>query len=66
VSDQLNQREIELLQLLADGKTQGEAARKLKLSERTITKYTVYVREKLEAFTTNNAIATAIRRGLID
>jgi DNA-binding NarL/FixJ family response regulator len=66
MTEQLNEREIEVLQMLADGKTQREAARSLRLAHRTIKDYSTRLREKLDAKTTYNALATALRRGLID
>ncbi len=66
MTDQLSEREIQVLQLLADGKTQIEVAHSLRLAPRTLKDYATRLREKLEANTTSNAIATALRRGLID
>ena len=66
MTDQLTEREIEVAQLLADGKTQREVARRLRLTERTLNEYATRLRDKFEAKTTVNAVATALRRGLID
>lgn len=64
--DNLNSRELEILQGIADGKRFSGIAEALKLSETTIAHYTLDIRLKLDAPTTPNAIAIAIRRGLID
>lgn len=66
MSELLTDREVQVLQLLADGKTIKDASRSLKLAEITLKRYTAEIRSKLEAPTTPNAVATAIRRGLID
>ena len=64
--EELTQREIQVLQLLADGNTLRGAAKSLNRAEITLKHYVVGIREKLEAPTTSNAIAIALRRGLID
>jgi DNA-binding NarL/FixJ family response regulator len=65
-ADQLSSREMEVLQHIADGKTVRDTARCLKLAEITVKKYAADIRTKLEANTTPNAVATALRRGIID
>ena len=66
MSELLTDREVQVLQLLADGKTIKDASRSLKLAESTLKRYAAEIRSKLEAPTTPNAVATAIRRGLND
>jgi DNA-binding NarL/FixJ family response regulator len=66
MSECLSEREIKVLQSLADGKTLKSIARSLKLAQITVDKYAAEIRYKLDADTTPNAVATALRRGLID
>jgi DNA-binding NarL/FixJ family response regulator len=64
--EELSQKELLVLQLLADGKTLRGTAKSMKRAEITLKHYTEIIREKLDAPTTTNAIAIALRRGLID
>jgi len=64
--EELSKREIQVLQFLADGNKLREVAKRLKLAEDTLKHHTTNIREKLNTPTTGNAIATALRRGLID
>lgn len=64
--EELNHKELEILQGLADGERFSGLAKSLKLSESTVAHYTLDIRLKLDAPTTPNAIAIALRRGLID
>lgn len=67
VSDEtLGNREVELLQLLADGKTIEQAANELGWQEQTAKNCISKIRHKLDAETTAHAVAAAIRRELID
>lgn len=67
VSDEtISGRELELLQLLADGKTLEQAAEEMGLREQTAKNYMYDIRHKLDASTTVNAAVIAVRRELID
>lgn len=61
----LSAREIECLQWSAAGKTAWEIGEILRLSERTIESYMKSATAKLDARTRTQAVATAVRRGLI-
>ncbi|RFU61689.1 response regulator transcription factor [Bacillus sp. V59.32b] len=61
----LKDREIEILRLLADGKTIDEAADLLFLSKYTVRDYISETMKKLDAQNRAHAIAMAIRQGLI-
>ena len=61
----LNAREQEILEHLAQGLTNPEIARRLQLSRKTVSKYVSLVLEKLDAHTRTEAVATAIRRGIV-
>ena len=66
MTEELTQKEIDILQGIADGKRLSGIAASMKLCENTIKHYTLDIRLKLDAPTTPNAIAIALRRGLID
>lgn len=67
VSDEtLTAKEADLLQLLADGKKLEEASEEMGWREQTGKNYLVIIRMKLDAQTTFNAIAIALRRSIID
>jgi DNA-binding CsgD family transcriptional regulator len=58
--------EARILQFLADGKRPSDIASSLHLSINVVNIHLVRIREKYEAPTTYNALATAIRQGIID
>ncbi len=64
--ENITPQEQRILQLLADGKRPKDIAVSLHLSINVVNIYLVRIREKYEATTTYNAIATAIRQGIID
>ena len=64
--DKITPQEQKILQLLADGKPTKYVAKSLNLKVETLTGYMIRIREKLDADTTYNAVATAIRQGIID
>lgn len=64
--DELSEKEVAVLQLLADGQTIEEAAHTMGLAYVTVRNYIYVAREKLDTPTTFNLVATAVRRGLID
>ncbi|WP_052352889.1 response regulator transcription factor [Neobacillus dielmonensis] len=61
----LSNREIEILKLIADGKTIDEAADLLFLSKYTVRDYISIIKKKLNAQNRTQAIAEAIRQGFI-
>ena len=61
----LSGRETEVLQLLADGRTTDEAGRELYLSPATVRSYAENAMHKLEARNRVQAVATALRLGLV-
>jgi two-component system response regulator NreC len=61
----LSAREREILRLLADGKSNKEIAERLSISPDTVRTYIRRAMDKLEAHTRTQAVAIAIRQGLI-
>lgn len=61
----LSEREIDVLQLAADGFTNREIARILFISEETVKSHVRLVLAKLPAKNRANAVAVACRRGLV-
>ena len=61
----LSNREIEILKLMAEGKTIDEAAELLFLSKYTVRDYITIIKKKLNAQNRTQAIAEAIRQGFI-
>jgi DNA-binding CsgD family transcriptional regulator len=61
----LTPREVEVLQLLAEGRTNPQIAQHLFLSPKTVGIHVQRVLEKLESHTRGEAVATARRRGLL-
>jgi DNA-binding NarL/FixJ family response regulator len=61
----LSLREIEVLQLLADGLVNREIARQLFVSEETVKSHVRHVLAKLEARSRAHAVAVGFRGGLI-
>ncbi len=64
--DLLTPREREILQLLADGMSNGEAATKLFISQETVKSHVRHILAKLEADTRTHAVAIALRESIID
>ncbi|SIP99147.1 DNA-binding transcriptional regulator, CsgD family [Rhizobium sp. RU35A] len=65
VSDQLSEREIDCLNWTAAGKTSAEIADILELSEHTVNHYLNRATKKLDAVNRSQAVAKALRAGLI-
>ena len=61
----LTQRELEVLQLIADGLASRQIARALYVSDDTVKTHVSHVLNKLGATSRANAVAIAIRSGLI-
>jgi DNA-binding NarL/FixJ family response regulator len=65
-SDMLTPREREILQLLADGMSNGDVAQKLFISQETVKSHVRHILAKLEADTRTHAVAIALRDAIID
>ena len=63
--EELSDREIEILQLMAEGLTNAEIGSQVHLSEGTIRNYISTILGKLQAKDRTQAVVTAIRHGLI-
>jgi two-component system invasion response regulator UvrY len=64
VEDTLSDRELQVLRLLADGKTVKEIGAELALSEKTISTYRARILDKLNAKTNAELMRFALRAGL--
>lgn len=62
----LSDREFEVLRLIASGKTVGEIAQQLSLSEKTISTYRRRVLDKMDLKTNAELTHYAIRNGLVE
>ena len=62
---QLSPREVEVLRLVAAGRSNPEVARELFISERTVTTHLTRIYEKLAVAGRAHAVEVALRRGLI-
>ena len=61
----LTQREVEVLQLVADGFRNDEVAERLAISSLTVTTHVKHAMEKLNAGSRTAAVAAALRQALI-
>jgi DNA-binding NarL/FixJ family response regulator len=61
----LTAREREILQLLADGMSNAEVAKKLFISQETVKSHVRHILAKLEADTRTQAVAIALRESII-
>lgn len=64
-TDELSDRELEVLQLLAEGRANKEIAAKLGVSEGTVKAHFGHVFEKMGVSDRTQALLVALRRGLI-
>jgi DNA-binding NarL/FixJ family response regulator len=64
-SEPLSQRELEVLELIAQGKTNREAAKQLFISEATVKTHLLHVYAKLGVSDRAAAVATAFSRGYL-
>ena len=64
--EMLTAREREILQLLADGMSNADAAAKLFISQETVKSHVRHILAKLEADTRTHAVAIALRDAMID
>jgi|SRR5215203_1790001 len=62
----LTSREREILQLLADGMSNADAAQRLFISQETVKSHVRHILAKLEADTRTQAVAIALRDAMID
>ena len=65
-TDSLTAREREILQLLADGMSNADVAKKLFISQETVKSHVRHILTKLEADTRTQAVAIALREAIID
>jgi two-component system response regulator NreC len=63
--DGLTQREVDVLRLLAIGKTNAEVAHELYLSVRTVETHRAHLQQKLERFSRAELVAYALEHGLM-
>ncbi|WP_053146030.1 LuxR C-terminal-related transcriptional regulator [Pseudomonas sp. P97.38] len=61
----LSQRELDVLKWTAEGKTSGEVATILSISERTVNFHIQAIISKLDVKNKTSAVTTAVRKGLI-
>jgi DNA-binding NarL/FixJ family response regulator len=64
VEDTLSDRELQVLRMLADGKTVKEIGSELALSEKTISTYRARILDKVKAKTNAELMRFALRAGL--
>ena len=62
----LSPREREILELLAEGRTQGQIASDLVISSKTVATHIQHILSKLGVNTRAQAVALAFRRGLVE
>ena len=65
VEHDLTEREITVLRLVADGKTNKEIANNLDLSEKTVKNHIANIFSKLHVYDRTQAVLYAIRKGLV-
>ena len=61
----LSERQMQVLALVAEGATDNEIAIQLGLSAKTISSYVEHIRNRFEAQSRAQAVALAIRQGLL-
>lgn len=66
LGDDLTERELEVLQLLAQGMTTADIATRLFLSHHTVRNHVRHILQKLDAHSQLEAVAVAAREGLVD
>jgi len=64
--DMLTVREQEILQLLADGLSNGDVGARLLISQETVKSHVRHILAKLDADTRTHAVAIALRDAIID
>jgi len=63
--DDLSEREVEILRLIALGHTNGEIAEQLYLSVRTVETHRAHIQQKLRASSRAELVRYALQRGLV-
>lgn len=63
--DVLSPREVEVLQLVADGCSTPEIAERLYISQKTVKNHLASIYHKLDARDRTQAVLTAVRRGIV-
>jgi two-component system NarL family response regulator len=61
----LTQRELDVLALLAEGRSNKEIARRLNMGEETVKSHVKAILAKLDAISRTDAVTIAMRRGLV-
>jgi two-component system, NarL family, response regulator NreC len=64
-SDDLSEREVDVLRLIALGHTNAEIAERLYLSVRTVETHRAHIQHKLRRSTRAELVGYALRRGLV-
>jgi two-component system response regulator NreC len=65
-ADDLTEREVEILRLIALGHTNGDIAQQLFLSVRTVESHRAHIQQKLRRTTRADLVRYALDRGLLD
>ena len=65
VANSLSQREVEVLQMFADGCSTVEVGQRLYISAKTVKNHLASIYEKLDARDRTQAVLTAVRMGII-
>jgi DNA-binding NarL/FixJ family response regulator len=65
VATSLSQREVEVLQMFADGRSTVEVGQQLYISAKTVKNHLASIYEKLDARDRTQAVLQAVRRGII-
>jgi len=66
IAPHLTERELEVIKVLASGKSNKEIARSLGISEKTVRNHASNIYKKLHIFDRTQAVIYAIRHGLVD
>jgi len=61
----LSEREIEILTLVAEGRTDNEIAIRLRISAKTVSWYVKEIRARFNARSRTHAVALAMRQGIL-
>ena len=61
----LTRREVEVLQMLANGASSGDVAKKLFISSKTVKNHLAHIYSKLDATSRTQAVAKAVRLGIV-
>jgi two-component system, NarL family, response regulator DegU len=65
VTTVLTRREVEVLQMLANGASSNDVARKLFISGKTVKNHLAHIYSKLGATSRTQAVAKAVRLGIV-